>query len=166
MSTVKDSWVVLLKLRPAFPHKPSVCVWVRWMVLITRGTWGIDMTKFGDLAYRVNPVCSTLVRYVDICNLFFKSNSLAWCIYMIIPPRWVTLKMHDTVILHFHCSYHGLFASTFKVLIGLPLVISLTRCERQDMVKINSVTFLRARTLPSQNACRLRVMAWVHAFNQ
>ena len=85
---------------------------------------------------------------------------------MIIPPRCVTLKMHETVILHFHCSYHGLFASTFKVLIGLPLVISLTRCERQDTVKINSVTFLRARTLPSQNACRLRLMARVHAFNQ
>ena len=26
VSTVKDSWVVLLKLRPEFPHKPSVCV--------------------------------------------------------------------------------------------------------------------------------------------
>ena len=37
--------------------------------------------------------------------------------------------MHDIVILHFHCSYHGRFASTFKVLIGLPLVISLARYE-------------------------------------
>ena len=90
----------------------------------------VDMSKFGDLAYRLNPECSTLSGYVDICNMFFKSNSLAWCIYMIISPRWVTLKMHDIVILHFHCSYHGLFASTFKVLIGLPLVILLTRHGR------------------------------------
>ena len=34
------------------------------------------MTKFGDLAYKVNPDGSALDRYIDICNLFFKSNSL------------------------------------------------------------------------------------------
>ena len=34
--------------------------------------------------------------------------------------------MHDIVILLFHCSDHRLFASTFKVLIGLPLVMLLT----------------------------------------
>ena len=82
------------------------------------------------------------------------------------PPQCIPLRIHVAVIPYHIYLYHGLFASTYKVLIGLPLVISLTRCERQDMVKINSVTFLRARTLPSQNACRLRLMAWVHAFNQ
>lgn len=35
-----------------------------------------DMTKFGDLAYRVNPDGSALNRYIDICDPFFKSNSL------------------------------------------------------------------------------------------
>ena len=85
------------------------------------------MTKFGDWAYRVNPECSALDRYIDICNLFFKSNSLTWCIFMIIPPRWVTLMMHDIVILPFLWYYHGLFASTFKILTGLPLVMLFTR---------------------------------------
>ena len=103
-----------------------VCVWC-WKRCCYESN---DMTKVGDLAYRVNLDGSALNRYVDICNLFFKSNSLTWCIFMIIPPRWVTLKMHDIVILHFHCSYHGLFASTFKVLIGLPLVMLLTRHGR------------------------------------
>ena len=50
---------------------------------------------------------------------------------------------------------HGLLASTFKVLIGLPLVILLARQEKQDMMKNTSVTNMRARTLPSQNACRV-----------
>jgi len=41
-----------LKLRPAFPHKPSVCV----CVVLKRCCYeGNNMTKFGDLAYRVNP---------------------------------------------------------------------------------------------------------------
>nr|BAK05357.1 predicted protein [Hordeum vulgare subsp. vulgare] len=38
--------------------------------------------------------------------------------------------------------------------------------REQEMVKGNLVTFLRARTLPSQNACRLKLIAWVHAFDQ
>ena len=104
----------------------SVCVWW-WERCFYDSN---DMTKFGDLAYRVNPDGSALGRYIDICNLFFKSNSLTWCIFMIIPPRWVILEMHDIVILHFRWLYHGLFASTFKVLIGLPLVMLLTRHGR------------------------------------
>ena len=52
VSTVKDSWVVLLKLRPAFPHKPSVSV----CVVLKRCCYeSNNMTKFGDWAYRVNP---------------------------------------------------------------------------------------------------------------
>ena len=41
------------------------------------------MTKFGDLAYRVNPECSAPDRYIYICNLFFKSTSRLCCIPMI-----------------------------------------------------------------------------------
>ena len=52
VSTVKDSWVILLKLRPAFPNKPSVCV----CLVLKRCCYNNNnMTKFGDLAYRVNP---------------------------------------------------------------------------------------------------------------
>ena len=51
---------------------------------------------------------------------------------------------------------HGLLASTFNVLIGLPLVILLARHERQDILKSTLVTNIRARTLPSQNACRVK----------
>ena len=59
-----------------------------------------------------------------------------------------------------HCIYlepkHGLLVSTFKVLIGLPLVILLARHERQDIMKSTLVTNMRARTLPSQNAYRVK----------
>ena len=67
--------------------------------------------------------------------------------------------MHDIVILHFHCSYHGLFASTFKVLIGLPLVMLFDQTwkDRSLEMSTSSVTPLRTRTLPSQNACRCRL---------
>ena len=55
VSTVKDSWVVLLKLRPTFSLKPSVCV----CVVLKRCRYNHDnhnnMIKFGDLTYRVNP---------------------------------------------------------------------------------------------------------------
>ena len=51
---------------------------------------------------------------------------------------------------------HGLLVSTFKVLIGLPLVILLARHERQDILKNSSVTNMRARTLPGQNDCRVK----------
>ena len=50
---------------------------------------------------------------------------------------------------------HGLLASTFKVLIGLPLVI-LSGMKEQDIMKNTSATNMRARTLPSQNACRVK----------
>jgi len=51
---------------------------------------------------------------------------------------------------------HGLLASTFKVLIGLPLVILLARHERQDILKSSLVMIVWAWTLPSQNACRVK----------
>ena len=50
----------------------------------------------------------------------------------------------------------GLLASTFKVLIGLPLVILLARHERTGYDEDFLVTNMRARTLPSQNACRVK----------
>ena len=50
----------------------------------------------------------------------------------------------------------GLLASTFKVLIGLPLVIFWPGLKEQDMMQNTSMTNMRARTLPSQNACRVK----------
>ena len=54
------------------------------------------------------------------------------------------------------CSKHGLLARAFKVLICLPLVILLARHERLVMMKITLETDMRARMLPSQNACRVK----------
>ena len=51
---------------------------------------------------------------------------------------------------------HGLLASTFKVLIGLPLVILLARHERTGYDEEYFVTNMRARMLPSQNARRVK----------
>ena len=51
---------------------------------------------------------------------------------------------------------HGLLVSTFEVLIGLPLVILLARQERTGYDEDLLVTNLRARTLPSQHACRVK----------
>ena len=50
----------------------------------------------------------------------------------------------------------GLLASTFKVLIGLPLVILLARHERTGYDEEYFVTNMQARTLPSQNAYRVK----------
>ena len=50
----------------------------------------------------------------------------------------------------------GLLASTFKVLIGLPLVILLARHERTGYDEEYFGDEQRARTLPSQNACRVK----------
>ena len=50
----------------------------------------------------------------------------------------------------------GLLASTFNVLIGLPLVILLARHERTGYDEDFLVASMRARMLPSQNACRVK----------
>ena len=78
---------------------------------------------------------------------------------MIIPPRLVTQEMHDIVILHFHCSYHGLFASTFKSThwLATSYVIDQTWKDRSLEMSTSSETPLRTRMLPSQNACRCRL---------
>ena len=59
VSTVKDNWVVLLKLRLVFPHKPKVCVCGVIKVLYDNHN---NMIKFDDLAYRVNPDGLALIK--------------------------------------------------------------------------------------------------------
>ena len=78
---------------------------------------------------------------------------------MIIPPRWIPPTMHVIVILHFHCSYHGLFASTFKSThwLATGYIIDQTWKERSLEKSTSSETPLQTRTLPSQNACRCRL---------
>ena len=118
VSTVKDSWVVLLKLCPEF-FKPRVCVLIRLFGL-SQVAWHND---------QVGLVSNSV--YVDICNFFIRIYVLSWCILYrlidhVIAPKTSFLQTTYLVLYHcivVPCSNHGLLASTFKVLIGLPLVI-------------------------------------------
>ena len=60
----------------------------------------------------------------------------------------------------------GLLVSTFKVLIGLPLVILLARHERTGFDEEYFGANARARTLPSQNAYRVKADGWVQVTNE
>ena len=69
------------------------------------------------------------------------------------------MKLGCLLVVQLHCYFepnHGLLASTFKVLIGLPLVILLARHERTGFDEEYFGANTRARTLPSQNACRVK----------
>ena len=99
--------------------------------------------------------------YVDIYNLSSWLLEFSWCM----SYKLLSMSLHSKLAFYKIYLYHallylepkhGLLASTFKVLIGLPLVILLARQEKQDMMKNTSVTNMRARTLPSQNACRVK----------
>ena len=108
--------------------------------------------------------------YVDIYNLFIRIPVLSWCILYMLIDHVIALKisfLQTTYLVLYHCiivpcSNHGLLASTFKVLIGLPLVILLARHGR---------TGVRRRVLwrwtcelghlPIRMPIGLRQMAWV-----
>ena len=118
VSTVKDSWAVLLKLCLEY-CKPCVCVLMKLFGL-SQMTWHND--QIGLVSNSV---------YVDICNLFVRIYALSWCILYRLIDHVIALKtsfLQTTYLVLYHCiivpcSNHGLLASTFKVLIGLPLVI-------------------------------------------
>ena len=106
--------------------------------------------------------CSQLFLDVDVCNLLilvadaFMSliNVDHTCISKTSFPQkcqFSSRALHNYFVITL-----GLLASTFKVLIGLPLVILLARQERTGYDEDFLVTSMRARTLPSQNACRVR----------
>ena len=63
--------------------------------------------------------------------------------------------MHVVVILHFDCSYHGLFASTVKSThwLATGYIIDQTWKDPSLEKSMSSETPLRTTTLPSQNAC-------------
>ena len=116
VSTVKDSWAMLLKLRPEFHNR--VCELIK-LIGLSQMAWHDD---------QVGLVSNS--AYVDICNLFIRISVLSWCILYRLIDHVIALKtsfLQTTYLLLYHCivpcSNHGLLASTFKVLIGLPLVI-------------------------------------------
>ena len=119
VSTVKDSWAVLLKLRPEFHNCGCVCVLMK-LIGLSQMTWHDD---------QVGLVSNS--AYVDICNLFIWISEFPWCILYMLIDHVIALKtsfLQTTYLVLYHCiivpcSNHGLLASTFKVLIGLPLVI-------------------------------------------
>ena len=120
VSTVKDSWVTALGLRPHV-YKSCVCVdkttWVKskdWTWLRWVGAHSI---------------------YVDICNLSSWLLESSWCMSYKLLNMSLHSKLAFCKIYLYHALLylepkHGLLASTFKVLIGLPLVILFARHER------------------------------------
>ena len=162
MSTVKDSWAVLLKLRPEF-YKPHVCVLMK-LIGLSRMTWHDD---------QVGLVSNS--AYVDICNLSVRISVLPWCILYMLADHVISRKtsfLQTTYLLLYlciivPCSNHGLLASTFKVLIGLPLVILLARHERTGV----RWRFLWRQTcelgrFPVRMPVGLRQMAWVQVIDE
>ena len=116
MSTVKDSWAVLLKLRPEL-HK-LVCVF-GWL---GRTTW----VKSRDLTWLSWVDAHSI--YVDICNLSSWLLEFSWCMSYKLLNMSLHSKLAFCKIYLYHALLHlgpkhRLLASTFKVHIGLPLVI-------------------------------------------
>ena len=108
--------------------------------------------------------------YVDIYNLFIRISILSWCILYRLLDHAIALKtsfLQTTYLVLYHCiivpcSNHGLLASTFKVLIGLPLVIWLARHGRAGVQR--RVLWRRTCELgrfPVRMHVGLRRMAWV-----
>ena len=106
--------------------------------------------------------CSQLYPDVDVCNLLilvadaFISliNVDHTCMRKTSFPQ--KCQISSSALHNYSVITLGLLASTFKALIVLPLVILLAGMKEQDMMKNTSVTNMRARTLPSQNACRVK----------
>ena len=106
--------------------------------------------------------CSQLSLDVDVCNLLilvadtFMSliNDDHTCMRKTSFPQKCQISsraLHNNYVITL-----GLLASTFKVLTGLPLVILLARHERTGYDEEYFVTNMQARTLPSQNAYRVK----------
>ena len=106
--------------------------------------------------------CSQLYPDVDVCNLLIL---VAEAFISLINVDHTCMRktsfsqkcqIRSSALHNYSVITLGMLASTFKVLIGLPLVILLARHEEHDMKKSTSVTSMRARMLPSQNACRVK----------
>ena len=127
VSMVKDSWVVLLKLRPEF-YQPRAGVLIKLFGL-SQMAWHDD---------QVGLVSNS--AYVDICNLFIRISVLSWCILYIWIDHVIALEtsfLQTTYLVLYHCiivpcSNHGLLASTFKVLIGCHWLLNWPGMEEQE----------------------------------
>lgn len=97
----------------------------------------VDMTKFSDLAYRVNPKCSALADML----ISVTCSSKYHLAYVAHPPMimFITVKLLSTNVAYYlfpyqlHYPYHGLFASTFKVFIGFHWLFHWQGMREQDI---------------------------------
>ena len=83
-------------------------------------------------------------------KLAFRENAnlaVVPCIVILLSPLGC-LRVHSKYSLAFHWLFYW------------------PGMKEQDMMKNTSVTNMRARTLPSQNACRVKQMAWVQVIDE
>ena len=110
----------------------------------------------------VSKSCSWLFLDIDVWNLLILvADTCMSMLYVDHTCIWKTsfpqnCQPSSRALHNYSVITLGLLASTFKVLIGLPLVILLARHERTGYDEDFLVTSMRARTLPSQNACRVK----------
>ena len=125
----------------------SVDVWKR-TVCVKVVTWHVQWNGIYP-----NPIC------VDICNLF---SRLPMSIDAYLTSRHdisTSLKLGCLFVVQLHCCLdpkHGMLASTFKVLIGSTGYLIGQAWRNKSSRKSSLVTNMRTRTLPSQNACRVK----------
>ena len=100
--------------------------------------------------------------YVDICNLFIRVSVLSWCILYVMIEHVIALKtsflQKCTYIMHC-CILNqnmGCLRVHSKYSLACHWLFYWPGMKEQDMMKNTSVTNMRARTLPSQNACRVK----------
>ena len=118
VSTVKDSWVTTLGLRPLVYKLVCVCLdkWEKNYLGSSQRTWhdrvGLMPTPF--MLISVTSPCGYLNSY----DTWFTN---CWTCHSTIKLAFSKIYLYHP-LLYLEAKY-GLLASTFKVLIGLPLVI-------------------------------------------
>ena len=149
MSTVKDSWAVLLKLHPEF-YKPCACVLIRLFGL-SQMAWHND---------QVGLVSNS--SYVDICNLFIRISLLSWCMFY----QLLNMSLHSKLAFRKNLPISCIVASWTKTWVACEYIQSThwlatgyligQAWKNQSLKKSSLETNMRTRTFPSQNACRVK----------
>ena len=161
VSTIKDSWVITLGLRPLI-YKPLCVCLDKWGKLLgsSQRTWhdrvGLMPTSFMSISV------TSPYGYLNSYDTWFTN---CWTCHS-------TIKLASCKIYLYHALLylepkHGLLASIFKVLIGLPLVILLARHGRAGLR--GRVSWWRTCELgcfPIRMPVGLRQMAWVLLINE
>ena len=151
MSTVKDSWVTALGLRPLV-YKP-VCVgrttWVKWKVLI----W---MSWVG-----AHSLC------VDICNLSSWLLEFSWCM----SYKLLIMSLHSKLAFRKNLPISCIFVPWTKTWVACEYIQSThwlatgyligQAWKNRSSKKSSLETIMRTRTFPVRMPVGLRQMAWV-----